>query len=46
MKVGKLKMLVRYQFNSDEYKKKGIKKPELKEVAARLFDEYLEIQKR
>ena len=33
MKVGDFKALIRYQFNSDEYKKKGILKPELKRIA-------------
>ena len=44
MKVGELKALIRYQFNSDEYKKKGILKPELKNIAMRLFEEYSETE--
>ena len=42
MKVGELRALIRYQFNSDEYKKKGILKPELKSIAMRLFKDYSE----
>ena len=35
-------MMIRYQFKSEEYKKKGILKPELKSIAMRLFVEYLD----
>jgi len=40
-KVSELTMLIRYQFKSDAYKKKGIKKPELKLVAVKLYAEYI-----
>ena len=42
MKVAELKMMICYQFHSDEYKEKGIKKPALKMIAERLYEEYLE----
>ena len=42
MKVAYLKMMIRYEFNWEEYKKKGILKPELKTIAMSLSREYLE----
>ena len=41
MKVAELKMFIRYQFNSDRYKEKSIKKTELREIATQLYEEYL-----
>jgi len=41
LKVSELTMLIRYQFKSEAYKKKGIKKPELKLVAVKLYAEYI-----
>ena len=35
IKVAELNMLIRHQFNSDRYKKKNIKKSELREIYAR-----------
>ena len=40
MKVTELKMLIRYQFKSDKYKEKGIKKMQLKAIAMRLYEEH------
>ena len=42
LKVAELKMFICYQFKSDEYKEKGIKKLQLKIIATRLYMEYLE----
>ena len=42
MKVAELIMMIRYQFKSNEYKEKGIKKVELKSIAERLYKEHLE----
>ena len=41
VKVAELKMRIGYLFNLDRYKKKDIKKAELREIAARLYKEYL-----
>ena len=39
LKVAELSMIIRYQFKSDAYKKKGIKKHELKLIAVQLYAE-------
>ena len=41
MKVPGSKMLIRYQFKSDQYKERGIKKIELKAFSKRSYNEYL-----
>jgi len=40
LKVAELTMIIRYQFKSDAYKKKGIKKHELKLIAVQLYAEF------
>jgi len=42
LKVDDLKAVIRYQFKSKDYKKKGIKKPELQLIVTRLYEEYLQ----
>ena len=39
LKVSELAMIIRYQFKSDAYKKKGIKKQELKRIAVQIYAE-------
>ena len=39
LKVDELKEIVRYHFKSDEYKKRGVLKPELRIIVTRLYEE-------
>ena len=39
MKVLDLKMMIRYQFKSNDYKDRGVKRPDLRLIAVQLYDD-------
>jgi len=41
LKVSEMKIIIRYQFKSNAYKKKGIKKSELRLVVMQLYAEHI-----